>query len=105
MILEGFPGVLRVGSVAHMKDRITRTVQLERIDHGEAEKLLLDRDAARNYFYQRYLGVDDPDDPLHYHLVVNTSEVDIDFAVDTVVGSVEALENGRLKPRLGAEAN
>ena len=104
LMLRQYPRVLRVGTVAHMDDRIARTTELERIDRDEAEKKLIDRDAARAYFYKRYFDVDDPDHPDHYHLVINTSEVDIDFAATIVVEAAEALDSGKLKLNAGVGA-
>lgn len=104
LILRDYPRVLRVGTVAHMEDRITRTMELQRIDHDEAEKILVDRDAARADYYKRYFGVDDADDPNRYHLVINTSEVDVGYAETIVVGAAEALDKGDLRPEVGLGA-
>ena len=55
-----------------------------------------DDDAARALYYSRFLGLDDPDDPQLYHLVVNTSDVGVDYAVRMVVDATLALADGSL---------
>ena len=96
MILKDVPTALRVGTVAHWEDRIARVMEIDRLDREQAEKTIIARDMARVYYYKRYFEIDDPDDPELYHLVLNTSDLDIDYATNLVVDAVRALEEGRL---------
>lgn len=88
--------VLRVGVASAWDDRVVRIMEQERTDHDTAERTIRARDEARSGYYSRFLGVDDPDDPQLYHLVVNTSEVGVDYAVRMVVDATRALADGSL---------
>ena len=104
IILRDVPGVLRVGTVASIEDRLARVIERDRLDPDEARKVVGARDKARADYFKRYFRVANPDDPLLYHLMINTSDVDIDYAVDIVVKAVADLEQGRLRPKVGATA-
>ena len=102
IILRDRPEVLRVGTVARLEDRIARIMERDRLTREQAERTLMDRDQARAHYYKRYFGIDNPDDPDLYHLVVNTSDVDTGYACDLVVEACHALEDGRLPNRVVA---
>ncbi|MCH8206605.1 MAG: cytidylate kinase-like family protein [Chloroflexi bacterium] len=102
IILRDVPGVLRVGVVATLEDRIQTIVERERIDREEAERTVQARDKARVNFFKRFFGIEHPDSPELYDLVVNTSDMDLDYSVDIVVGASAALEEGRLRPKVTA---
>ena len=95
-ILTNNADVLRVGVASTWEDRVARIMQQEHVDHAGAEQTIENRDQARTAYYARFLGVDDPDDPQLYHLVVNTSEVGVDYAVRMVVDAAKALADGSL---------
>ncbi len=97
IILREVPNVLKVGLVANRRDCVARIMEREQLTHGEAEKAVIERDKARAYYFKRFFGADDPDNPEFYHLVINTSDVPVDYAVDLVVQSAKALEEGRLR--------
>ena len=101
-ILQSFPGVLRVGTVARIEDRIARIMGIERLDREQAEKTVAERDKARAYYFKRYFGLDNPDDPAQYHLMINTSDIDLEYGTEIVVRACAALEEGRLRPKAGA---
>jgi cytidylate kinase len=100
LILRDTPGVLRVGTVARFEDRVARIMGLERLGRDQAQETVTVRDKARAYYFKRYFDVDNPEDPELYHLVINTSDVGQDYATDLVVQACEALEDGRLPPKL-----
>ena len=102
IILKDMPGVLRVGVVASVEDRIQTIMERERIDREDAEGTVEARDKARVNFFKRFFGIEHPDSPELYHLVVNTSDVDLDYAVELVVQASVALEEGRLRPKVTA---
>ena len=97
IILRSNPNVLRVGTVARLEDRITGIMERDRIDRAQAEQTLIDRDLARAYYFKRYFDIDNPDDPELYHLVINTSDIGMDYAVDMVTEACAALEKGTLE--------
>jgi cytidylate kinase len=95
-ILGDRPGVLRVGVVARLEDRIARIMERDRVDHDRAAQIVSDRDEARTLYHKRYFDIDNADDPNLYHIVLNTSDLDMDYACDLVVHASEAMDEGRL---------
>ena len=96
IILKDKPAVLRVGVVARLEDRIATIMERERLDRDQAEKTILARDKARAHHFKRFFGISEPDHPELYHLVVNASDMSLDYATDLVVEGAAALEDGRL---------
>ncbi len=82
---------------ANRRDCVARIREREHLTYEEAERAVIERDKARAYYFKRFFGADDPDNPEFYHLVINTSDVPVDCAVDLVVQSAKALEEGRLR--------
>ncbi len=104
LILRQETGVLRVGTIARMEDRVARTMESERLGREQALDTLAHRDRARADYYMRYFGVDNPDDPDIYHLVINTSDVDIEYGTELVLDASRAVAEGKLRPRVPTQA-
>jgi cytidylate kinase len=102
IILRDDPSVLRVGTVARLEDRVARMMEGERLDRQRAEKLVAARDRAQSYYFHRYYGIDNIKDPEFFHLVINTSDVDLGYATEIVLQACEALKSGRLIRKAGA---
>ena len=96
IILRDTPAVLRIGVAARMEDRITTIMERERVDREQAAKTIIARDKARTYHFKRFFGIEEPDAPDLYHLVINFSDVSPDYATEVVVHACTALEEGRL---------
>ncbi len=96
VILRDTPNVLRVGIEAHTDDRIATIMRRERLAEADAARILAERDEARKYFFNRFFDIEDPDDPEHFHFVINTSEVQQDYAIEMIESAVKAVQNGRL---------
>ncbi len=96
VILRDTPNVLRVGIEAHTDDRIATIMRRERLAEADATRILAERDEARKYFFNRFFDIEDPDDPEHFHFVINTSEVQQDYAIEMIESAVKAVQNGRL---------
>ena len=96
IILGDTPKVLRVGVIANWPDCVTRIMERENLARDQAAKAVIDRNEARAYYLKRFFGVDDPDKPKFYHLVINTSDVSLEYAADLVTQAAGALEEGRL---------
>lgn len=96
IILEDNPNVLRVGLIATFEDRVERIMVRERLSQSEAEAAIVARDAARSEYFRRFFDIDDPDSAEHYHLVINTSEMNLDAATDIIIEASKELEMGRL---------
>ena len=103
-ILKDVPRVLRVGLVADKQDRIDRIMESERLTQEDAEKTVDARDQARAYYFKRFFGLTEPDSPYIYHLVVNTSGIDLDYATDLIVRASADLEAGKLSSKAGVSA-
>jgi cytidylate kinase len=61
------------------------------LDAKQAEKMLHDTDANRGRYHQQYYGRD-WDDPMNYHLVLNTARLGIEGAAGVIVGVVRRSE-------------
>ena len=96
VILRDLPNVLRVGVVSEYEDRIMTIMNRERLSREEAESTVAARDAARAYYFQRFLGLENPDAPELFHMVVNVSEIGLDYAADMVATASMAHASGRL---------
>ena len=94
VILKDSPNVLRVGVVANLEDRIKRIMERERVDQEEAKKIVSDRDDARVYNFKRFFDLDDPEAPELYHLMINSSDVSLEYAADVIIDACEALKDG-----------
>lgn len=103
-ILSDVPGVLRVGVVARLEDRIETIMARERLSRDDAAITIAARDSARNAYFKTHFDADAPDDPEQYHLTINTSEIDLQYAAELVIEAVSALEDDRLQPKIGASA-
>ena len=95
IILRDTPNVLRVGIEAHTDDRIATLMQRERLTQEEAAITVAGRDQARSYFFNRFFDIEDPDDPEHFHFVINTSEVKQDYAIEMILDAVTAIQKGK----------
>jgi cytidylate kinase len=82
-VLAGVPHVLRVRVTAPVEVRAQRTAEREGLPLDAAAERVRrsDRDRAARV---RFLFHLDWDDPLRYHLVLNTAELDVPAAVDVV---------------------
>ena len=101
VILNDLPNVLRVGVIAHPEDRIKTIMEREKLNHAVAETMIQNRDSARIYYFQKFFGLNEPDRPDLYHLVVNTSEVSLEYARDLVIDGLHALEEGKIIGPIG----
>jgi CMP/dCMP kinase len=104
ILLKDHPDVLHVRIEAPMEDRIQRvknqlkiekqmpldTIETRRV----AQDLIEQRDAASADYLKHFYGID-WSDPLHYHLVINTSKLGPDLAAQVVVDLFHCLEGTR----------
>lgn len=104
IILRDVPGVLRVGIVARIDDRINTIMVRERLSREDATKTIVARDLARNNYFKSHFDVDAPDAPELYHLTINTSDVGLEYAADVVIKAAQALEDNRLQRKVEVPA-
>ena len=84
VILADRPGVLHVGLVSELERRIERIVEREKLDRAGAEQFVAENDKARNAYFKRFFQVK-PNDPSHYHVMVNTDWLEIHEAAELIV--------------------
>lgn len=105
VLLKDNPNVLRIGIEARLEDRISTIMARERIEHDEAASVIVERDNARGYYFKKFFDIDTPDDPSLFHIVLNTSDISQEYAVEVIVGACKALQEGRLEPvKIGSAA-
>jgi cytidylate kinase len=87
-ILKGYPGVLHVLAVASIEVRVKRVMQDLNLDQEEAAKLeILRYDNSLREFFKRYFKAE-PEDPVHYDLVINTGRFSFQTAASIVVDAL-----------------
>jgi cytidylate kinase len=99
-ILRGESNALHVRIVAPMEERIQRVKELLKSSEKtypadisirrEAQDLILAHDEASKDYLNRFYKVD-LDDPLLYHLVINTGKVNLQHAAELIVEAVRKL--------------
>lgn len=72
IVTARLPRVLHVRLVAQLDDRIERVCQEYNKTPAEAQRYCLEEDPARTRYMKTYFKTD-INDPLHYHLIINTS--------------------------------
>jgi len=77
---------LHVRLVADMSFRIRRVMEVRWVNEAPARDIIRQSDHDRAAFHRRCFKVD-WEDPLHYHLVLNTSLLGVEGAVDTLVAA------------------
>jgi cytidylate kinase len=102
IILKDMPNVLRIGVVANYEDRLTTIMERERLSREDAEKMIQARDLAREDYFKRFFGIDHPDNPELFHMVINASDISLEHAADVVIQASGALEDGTLEPKVPA---
>ncbi len=100
-ILKDLPGVLAVRIEAPMEDRIQRVKSQMKDEHKayraditlrrEAQDLIVTRDYASGDYIKQYYDVD-WENPLHFHIVLNTGRLSLEQAAQTIVELVRRLE-------------
>lgn len=77
IITARMPNVLRVRLIAPIEDRIARICRDDHKTPEEARRFCLEEEQARLRYVKTYFHAD-ISDPLHFHLVINTSSVGIE---------------------------
>jgi cytidylate kinase len=89
-ILRDHPGALHVLVVADFQDRVAAVAEEQELTRREAERRLRANDRARADFLRRYYRLDWLA-PENYHLVLNTSLLGREAAVQVVVAAARAV--------------
>lgn len=89
-VLQTVPGVLHVRIVAPMPVRLLAIQKAIHLDLEEAYRLAVRQDKKTATYLSTVFDID-VDDPLLYHLVVNTGKFSLDEAVQVIVDTVETM--------------
>lgn len=90
MWLRGYAGACHVQVVAPLELRIARVAEREKVTPPIARRLVRGSDLARSEYVARYHNVR-WQDPLLYHLVVNTGQTPVDAAVSLIVHATQVM--------------
>jgi cytidylate kinase len=82
LILRTHPKVFRILLVAEYEDRMKFMVQRYRLSEKEAKKIIKEKETQRAAVATKIFGAD-IDDPKLYHIVLNTSLIPFDWAVES----------------------
>ena len=97
VVTAHLPHVFRVRLVAPLDKRVAYLQQVENLDHETARNRIRQEDLGRKRYFRKYFGMDD-DDPLLYHLILNTDSVSPDEATRLIGEAVLHRDTGRLTP-------
>ena len=77
------PQVLHVRLVSPLEKRIEHAAHVHSLTENEAHKFCVSEDRARERYFKKYLNAD-INDPLLYHLIVNTDRLSYDEAAKLI---------------------
>jgi cytidylate kinase len=86
VVLQAVPGALHVRLVGPETARVRQAMEREGIDAETAERRLRENDRARAD-YGRMLYRVDPDDADLYHLVIDSTAIDVDTCVELIAAA------------------
>ena len=89
IVLSDRPSALHVRLDGPAEARIQRAVSFEQIDEEQARKLLGETDRAREAYVKHFYKCD-PRDACHYHLVLDSTVLEIDTCVELIVTAARA---------------
>jgi cytidylate kinase len=89
VILKGHPHALHVRLDGPKERRIAQAVTLLGVDRATAERQLADTDRAREAYAQHFYRAD-VRDPALYHLVIDTTAIGLDAALELIVAAAAA---------------
>ncbi len=90
-VLRDMPGVLHVRLTAPEGARVRRVETREKLTFSQAYQLMIDRDRATNQYLTEFFGIKG-DDPLLYHLTLNTGKMSTDMAAHVIADTVKEME-------------
>ena len=94
MITARLPGVFHVRLVAPLAERIEHAHRFYNMTPSKARDFITREDKGRERYLKKYFEVA-VDDPLHYHLTINTSLVSYEAAAGLIfVAATGAIQNG-----------
>ncbi len=89
IVLGDLPNALHVRLDGPLDGRLQRAIGLEGIDEEQARKLAAETDRAREAYVKHFYKCD-ARDARHYHLVLDSTELDLDTCGDLIVVAARA---------------
>lgn len=89
-ILKEKPGVLHVKLMAPMGARALRVKERENISLNGATEITRNKDNAAADYLSRFYDID-WENPLNYHMILNTGKWELDDTVELIIGAVTHL--------------
>ena len=90
MATENVPGGLHLRVVAPVERRTNHALEFYKFDYKQAVEFVRKTDRARRRYVNRYFNAD-IDDPLHYHLVINTGWMRFEDAARLIADTVSTV--------------
>jgi hypothetical protein len=89
MVLQDYPGALHVRLQGDRDRRVRQAVALgvEQGDEAAVRKLVDDQDRNRKAYFRHFYNVD-PDDPSLYHLIIDSTVLDLDTSAELIAAAV-----------------
>jgi cytidylate kinase len=91
MVTARLPHVLHVRLVAPLEKRIQHCAEALHMTHDQAAKFCPAEDHARQRYFKKYFNTD-IDNPLLYHMIINTGQVSYDEAARIIGDAVLRLD-------------
>jgi cytidylate kinase len=88
IVLRDHEDALHVRLDGPLDGRVQRAVGLEGVDEDQARKLAAETDRAREAYVKHFYKCD-ARDPSHYHLVLDSTALDLDTCVDLIVTAAQ----------------
>ena len=89
MILSSYTSAFHVNLVATIEYRTPIVAASEDISEGAAKEMIEKWDKARENYFQKFFGVA-ADDPVNFHLVINTEKLDYQPAASLISTAVKS---------------
>ena len=89
-VLAGRADTLHVRLDGPQEARCRQAMRITNTDHDQAVKEMKDGDRARRAYIEHFYPGEDWDDPRHYHLILDTTAVTLDAAVEVIVAAAKA---------------
>lgn len=94
VITQKLDNVFHVRLVGPLKNRIARVEEVYEMGRTDARDFIKSQDAARRHYMKEYFDRE-VDDPLFYHLIINTGEISCEHAARLIGDAVIAAANRR----------
>ena len=91
-VTEQLPNVFHVYLVGPLENRIERVEEVYEMGRAEARKYIQSQDTAKRRYMKEYYNRD-IDDPLLYHMIINTGEISYEQAARLIGDAVIAAAN------------